>query len=192
MDTQVRDANSNLQAQTSQSNALKQVDDTFGEPSDTGLNAALTSFFSSFQDLANTPESTGVRTATVQAGAALADVFHTVQAGLTSIAASLSGQTATDVQSVNDYSTQIAALNEEIHKDTTGGQAPNDLLDKRDLLVDKLSGLANITTQNNSDGTINVSVGSVGLVLGVNAYPTTLAGLTAGGLTGGALYRLTK
>ncbi|MGI4791425.1 MAG: flagellar hook-associated protein FlgK [Janthinobacterium lividum] len=188
LDTQVRDANSSLQSQTAQSDALKQVDDAFGEPSTTGLNAALTSFFSSFQDVANTPENTGVRAAAVQQGVALARTFQTVQAGLTAATTSLAGQSAIDVKTVNSYGTQIAALNVSIKTSTVKGQAPNDLLDQRGILLDKLSGLTNITTQNNSDGTVNVSIGSTALVLGPDAFSVSLSGLTASGdLTSGTL-----
>ena len=188
LDTQVRDANSNLQSQTAQSNALKQVDDTFGEPSKTGLNAALTSFFSAFQDVANSPENAGVRAAAVQQGVALAGTFQTVSSGLTSVAASLSGQSASAVQSINADSTQIAALNLSIAASTRNGQSPNDLLDQRGVLLDKLSGLANITVQNNSDGSVNVAVGSTNLVLGKDSFSTSLPALTANGdLTGGSL-----
>lgn len=181
LDTQVRDANSNLQGQTAQSDALKQVDNTFGEPSATGLNAALTSFFSAFQDVANSPENAGVRAAAVQQGAALASTFKTVSAGLTSVASSLAGQSASAVQSINSDSTQIAALNLSIAASTRNGQSPNDLLDKRGVLLDKLSGLANISVQSNSDGTVNVSIGSTALVLGKDSFATSLSSLTASG-----------
>ena len=193
LDTQVRDTNSSLQSQTAQSNALKQVDSAFGEPSDTGLNAALTSFFNSFQDVANTPENLGVRSAAVQQGVALANTFQTVQAGLTSAATSVSGQTAADIQSVNTDSAQIAALNLSIKASTRSGQSPNDLLDQRGVLLDKLSGLANITVQNNSDGTVNVSVGSTALVTGTDSSSVSLSGLTASGdLKSGELSGLSK
>ncbi len=187
LDTQVRDANSNLQSQTTQSDALKQVDDTFGEPSSTGLNAALTSFFSAFQDVANAPENTGVRAAAVQKGVALSQTFGTISSGLVSVASSLSGQSAAAVQSINTDSAQIAALNLTIKASTRSGQSPNDLLDQRGVLLDKLSGLANITVQNNSDGTVNVAVGSAALVLGTDSFAATLLSLTAGGLSGGTL-----
>lgn len=187
LDTQVRDANSNLSGQTAQSNALKQVDSAFGEPSSTGLNAALTKFFSAFQDVANAPENTGVRAAAVQQGVALAHTFGAVSSGLASIASSLSGQSASAVQTINTDSAQIAALNLSIKAGTRNGQSPNDLLDQRGVLLDKLSGLANITVQNNSDGTVNVSVGTTALVQGNDSFTASLAGLTAGGLSGGAL-----
>ncbi len=187
LDTQVRDANSNLQGQTAQSNALKQVDDTFGEPSSTGLNAALTSFFSAFQDVANSPENSGVRAAAVQQGVALSQTFQTVSSGLASVASSVSGQSASALQAINTDSAQIAALNLSITAGTRNGQSPNDLLDQRGVLLDKLSGLANITVQNNSDGSVNVAAGTTSLVLGRDSFTTTLAGLAAGGLTGGTL-----
>ncbi len=187
LDTQVRDANANLQGQTAQSNALKQVEDTFGEPSSTGLNAALTSFFSAFQDVANAPENAGVRTAAVQQGVALSQTFGTISSGLASVASSLSGQSAAAVQAINTDSAQIAALNLSIKAGTRNDQSPNDLLDQRGVLLDKLSGLANITVQSSSDGTVNVTVGTTALVQGNDSFAVSLAGLTAGGLTGGTL-----
>ncbi len=193
LDTQVRDANSNLSGQAAQSNALKQVGAAFGEPSATGLNAALSSFFNAFHDVAGSPENIGVRTAAVQQGAALASAFGTVQSGLTETAASLASQASSDTQSINNYSTQIAALNVSIRASTRDGQPPNDLLDQRGALLDKLSGLANIAVQNTADGTVNVSVGATPLVLGVDSYAVTLPGLTASGdLTGGALAGIVK
>ena len=181
LDNQVRDASATLQFQTSQSDALKQVDDAFGEPSDTGLNAALNGFFNSFQDLANNPEDLGIRATTIQKGDALARVFQGVQSRLTSVANSLSGQVSTDVQSLNDAAGQIAALNVTIKQEKALGQSPNDLLDRRDVLLDQISGLANVSVQQNTDSTVNVSVGGVNLVLGTDANPVTLSSLTAQG-----------
>ena len=49
------------------------------------------------------------------------------------------------VRQVNDLIRQIAATNDKIVESRGLGDNPNDLLDRRDLLVDKLSGLINIT-----------------------------------------------
>ncbi len=193
LDTQVRNASSGLQFQSSQSKALTQVDAAFGEPSDTGLNAALNAFSGAFHDLANNPESLGVRAAAVQNGDALARSFQGVQGGLTSVATSLGGRVATDVSNINAYGSQIAALNVTIRQQTTQGQPPNDLLDRRDVLLDKLSALANTTVTPSSNGTVNVEIGNVSLVTGLDASPVTLAGLTAqGDLKSGELAGLTQ
>lgn len=188
LDGQVRDANANLQGQMAQSGALKQVDQVFGEPSATGLNAALTSFFNSFHDVANAPENAGNRAAAVQQGAALSYTFQTVSHGLASVASSIAGQSASAIQSINSDSAQVAALNLSIKISTRNGQPPNDLLDQRGVLLDKLSGLANITVQNNADGSVNVAIGSTALVFGNDSFATSLPSLTASGnLKGGAL-----
>ncbi len=193
LDTQVRDATSASNLQSSQSDALAQVDSAFGEPSDTGLNAALGKFFSTFQDLANNPEDKGVRAATVQQGAALAQSFQGIQQSLGAIGASLSDKAATDVQSLNTAGTQIAALNVTIRQQLASGQQPNAVLDQRDLLLDKISALANVNVTKNSDGTVNVAVGSSALVLGTDAYTVTQGGLAASGdLTGGELAGVTQ
>jgi flagellar hook-associated protein 1 FlgK len=49
------------------------------------------------------------------------------------------------VDRVNDLSRQIAGLNRDIQRIKALGDNPNDLLDRRDLLVDKLSSIIDIT-----------------------------------------------
>ena len=188
LDTQVRQATGTQNYQATLQGALTQVDAAFGEPSSTGLNSALSTFFNGFQDLSNNPEDLGIRATTIQNGDALAQVFQGVQQRLTAVSATLTQHAATDVQALNDAATQIAALNVTIRQESAGGQPVNGLLDQRDLLLDKVSGLANITTQNNSDGTVNVSIGSQALVVGTDPYAVTQSSLTAhGDLTQGEL-----
>ncbi|MDQ2800647.1 MAG: flagellar hook-associated protein FlgK [Armatimonadota bacterium] len=184
LDSQVHDATSNQNLQTAQQTVLQQVGDAFGEPSDTGLNAAIGKFFGSFNDLASNPEDAGVRSATVQSASSLAQVFQGVQARLSSTATQTSSKAGADMQTLNSYGSQIAALNVTIRQATAQGQAANDLMDRRDLLLDKLSGLANITTTNRPDGTVNVAVGNTDLVLGTDSSTLSLDGpngLTARG-----------
>lgn len=184
LDSQVHDATSNQNLQTAQQTVLQQVGDAFGEPSDTGLNAALGKFFGSFNDLASNPEDAGVRSATVQSASSLAQVFQGVQARLSSAATQTSSKVGADMQTLNSYGSQIAALNVTIRQATAQGQEANDLMDRRDLLLDKLSALANITTINRPDGTVNVAVGNTDLVLGTASSTLSLDGpngLTARG-----------
>ena len=193
LDTQVRGASSDSSSQAAQSSALQQVDNAFGEPSDTGLNAALSGFFNAFHDLSNTPEDLGVRATTIAKGDALARQFRSVSQSLTAIKTSVDTQAADDVTTINDYGKQIAALNVTIKQQTVQGQQPNDLLDRRDVLLDHLAALTNVSVQPNSDGTVNVQIGGTGLVLGADASTVTQAGLTASGdLKSGALAGLVQ
>ena len=58
----------------------------------------------------------------------------------------INGDIEATVKQINTITKQIAEINNEIVKVKAMGDNPNDLLDRRDLLVEKLSGLANITT----------------------------------------------
>ena len=181
LDTQVRDASASHSYQSTLTGTLNQVSAAFGEPGDTGLNSAISGFFNGFQDLTNNPEDAGSRAAVIQSGSALSRIFQGVQARLTSLNSTLSQNVDVDVKDLNDSVSQIAALNITIKQETAAGNPVSGVLDQRDLLLDKISGLANVTTQNNPDGTVNVSIGNQGLVVGTDAYPVTLSSLTAHG-----------
>ena len=78
----------------------------------------------------------------------------------------IDGDIDATVEQVNSYTRQIAALNEEIVKSLGLGDNPNDLLDRRDLLVDKLSELINITTENRDPDEFMIHVDGKILVQG--------------------------
>lgn len=71
------------------------------------------------------------------------------------------------VNTVNDIAVQIGALNEEIKRAYIRGQSPNDLLDKRDLLLDKLSELVNFDVTINEVGEAIVNIRDH-LLVGIN------------------------
>lgn len=181
LDTQVRGATAGQSYQSSLQGALDQVDAAFGEPSSTGLNSALSAFFNGFHDLANNPNDLGVRATTIQKGDALAQVFQGVQQRLTSLGTTLTQHVASDISDLNVYGKQLAGLNITIRQESAAGHPVNGLLDQRDLLLDKVSALANVSTTANADGTVNVAIGSQALVVGTNAYAVTQTSLTASG-----------
>jgi flagellar hook-associated protein 1 FlgK len=58
---------------------------------------------------------------------------------------------------IAQIATQLADLNTTISHFTTAGDAPNDLLDKRDQLLDQLSGFGQVSVDQLSTGSMNVS-----------------------------------
>ena len=92
-----------------------------------------------------------------------------------------------------DYANQLAQLNGQIKLAEQAGQKPNSLLDRRDLLLDKLSALAQVTVDQQPDGTDTVSFGNAAkpLVEGTTVnWPQTLTSAAGGQL--GALLGLTE
>lgn len=62
------------------------------------------------------------------------------------------------VDQINDYAKSIALLNEQIFSYELSGARANDLRDQRNLLMDELSGLANISYSEDADGYFSVEL----------------------------------
>jgi flagellar hook-associated protein 1 FlgK len=169
---------------------LQQVEQAFNEPSDSGLNSLLAKYWSAWQDVSNSPENLATRQALAAAASSLAGGFNQVSQQLST----LQTQTATNVtytiNDVNSIGTQIAALNDAIAKSTVTGDHPNDLLDQRDLLIDKLSELGNVALANGANGAVDVSIGGAALVTGATSATLAEASLTS--LTSGKLSALVR
>lgn len=70
------------------------------------------------------------------------------------------------VPEINSLAERIGALNVQIGRLEVGDHSANDLRDDRDLLLDQLARLINITTRERQDGQVDVFVGSDQLVNG--------------------------
>nr|WP_283163445.1 flagellar hook-associated protein FlgK [Sporolactobacillus mangiferae] len=150
VDLQVRD-NTNLNGYWSTiSDAYSQMEDIINEPTDTGISATLDDFWSALQDLGSDTDSTG--TVVLQKGAALADTFNYISQSLGKVQDNLNSQITENVDLVNQYADQINTLNQEIEKQEANGELPNDLYDKRDALVDKLSEIVNVKVSTDKSG----------------------------------------
>jgi flagellar hook-associated protein 1 len=165
------------QSSLSQLNALQnytsQIDNLFGTTAD-GLSTALQTYYGAWSAVADDPTSTAARQALLGDATALAQNLNSTSTQLNELNSGVNTGITADVQQVNSISTQIANLNKQIAASTGSGQAPNTLLDQRDQLVSNLSQLVGVTTTSNSDGSINVYVGSgTPLVLDNNTYSLT-------------------
>jgi flagellar hook-associated protein 1 FlgK len=63
------------------------------------------------------------------------------------------------LQTVNDLSEQLARTNIDIQRATSSGQKPNDLLDQRDKILQKMSDLVGFTFVEAENGTVDVYLG---------------------------------
>ena len=118
------------------------------EPNREGIQTSLDEFWASLQELSKNPESAPVREAVVQQAKTLGTLLDQFLSNLNNLANQLNSQVKYDVEDVNLKLNQIAELNKKIAQLEASGMNPNDLYDARDLLVDKLSQLINITVKN--------------------------------------------
>ena len=122
------------------------LEQIYNEPYDVSIRSNMDKYWESWQELSINPESKAARQAVVTRAETLTDSIQQRWESLDGIAKIVEGDIAATVKQVNDYTSQIAAINSEIVRSRAMGDNPNDLLDRRDLLVDKLSQLININT----------------------------------------------
>jgi flagellar hook-associated protein 1 len=195
LDAQWRAQNSALGAAGTQAEELEQAQSAFNEPSSTGIASQLSNFWSAWASLANAPTSAAAKEGVVAAGERLATAFNQLSAQLSTISAQATQQYEARTGAsgeVADYAGQIAQLNAQIKQAEQAGQPPNDMLDRRDLLIDKLSSLAQVTVTKQADGTDTIAFGDAAepLVEGTAVnWPQSLTSAAGGQL--GALLALT-
>ncbi|MCR5613143.1 flagellar hook-associated protein FlgK [Treponema sp.] len=122
------------------------LEQVYNEPDEVSVRTTMDKFWESWQELSLNPESTANREAVVQRGQSLINSIRNRDLALTGIGNLLNSDIEANVEQLNSYANQIAELNNEIVRSRAMGDNPNDLLDRRDLLVEKLSKIANITT----------------------------------------------
>lgn len=127
-----------------------------------GLGTGLESFFNAVQAVADDPSSIPARQLLLTEGESLVARFQNLDSQLDSMRDEINGGLSSIVAEINDLSSSIAEANRNIVDATSqgGGAAPNDLLDKRDMLINRLSELVSVRTVEQENGALNVFVGS--------------------------------
>jgi flagellar hook-associated protein 1 FlgK len=160
---------------------LETIEGALAEPGETGIAAQLQTFWSDWEGLANDPENTAARQAVIEAGRSLATSLAELDSQMTEAAEVAASQFASITGASGEVETigkEIAALNEAIRSSVTSGSQPNDLLDRRDQLLDQLSELGQVAVTELGDGTVEVGFGdaAVPLVAGTTVtWPQALS-----------------
>ncbi|HUZ16772.1 MAG TPA: flagellar hook-associated protein FlgK [Spirochaetia bacterium] len=145
---------------------LLMVSQVYNEPTNLSVRGLMDKFWSSFQELSVHPDQMSAREQIVQNSQALMDGIHQRYHSLKTIRDLLEQDIETSIGQINDKMSQIAALNKQITQVKAMGDSPNDLLDRRDLLVKELSGYLNITVDNRDPDEFNVHTGGMQLIQG--------------------------
>jgi flagellar hook-associated protein 1 FlgK len=145
---------------------IYQVELIHNEPTDQSIMHTLDKFWAAWQDLANNPEEIGTREAVREYGWALARHIQYNFQALKSLRNNIEQAVRMRVEEINGLARQIAKLNEQILRVEATGDNPNDLWDKRDLLVEKLSGYVDIQVGRSDQDEFMVFIGGKHLVQG--------------------------
>jgi flagellar hook-associated protein 1 FlgK len=160
MDAQYRGQNTNLNQWQARSGALGNVELALAEPGTNGINAKLSNFWNSWSTLSKAPDELSAKQALVQSGAALTDSIQALRSQMVTAQQSAQGEYDQITGAGGDIAkaaSELGTLNKTIAGFITAGDPPNDLMDRRDQILDQLSGYGQISVQSLNDGTMNVS-----------------------------------
>ena len=131
---------------------MQMLEQIYNEPADVSIRSNMDKFWEGWQELSVHPESQAARQAVVTRANTLTESIQQRFESLSGVGNLINGDIEATVRQVNSFASQIAELNNEIVRSRAMGDNPNDLLDRRDLLVDKLASLVNVSSdQRDSD-----------------------------------------
>ena len=182
LDLQYREQNTETgyaQAQSGLLASLQEVVNEFNSTDTTtnnGLQQTMTDFLNSWTELAKDPSSASAKSSVLETADAMLGAFNEISTTLSDLRDSMANNVRDGVDDVNTLAGQIATLNQQIMEMETRNVEASDLRDARDLLIDQVSALTNITTSTQDNGMVNVYVNGVSLVNGNKAREMEVTG----------------
>lgn len=124
-----------------------------------GLAPLMQNFFSSLEDLAASPSDPAARQGVLGQANTLSSQFRSFDGYLQDMQGNINGQIKDEITQINNTTEQIAGLNKEISlARARTGEAPNSLLNQRDLMVSELNERMDLRLNIQDGKTYNISL----------------------------------
>lgn len=124
-----------------------------------GIFAAIVEFEGALRQLGSDPVDPSLRAAAVASAETMANKFNIAAASLASAAEGAQFEARAGVDQANVITTELARINVRLARAGEGSSDRASLLDQRDLMLERLSGIADIATSFGTDGGVSVRVG---------------------------------
>jgi flagellar hook-associated protein 1 FlgK len=153
---------------------LRRLEQSFGL-GEQGIGHAAMQMFNAMSDVASRPLDLPSRSVVLARANEVSARFNSASASLSALQNGVTNDVRLQVAEANQLAGNIASVNRQIAELKGLEQSPNDLLDQRDQLINRLSRLMQVTTVPADDGTVGVFVaGGQRLVLGDEASPLSI------------------
>ncbi len=145
---------------------LHQVEMVLNEPGKPNLRTVMDEYWSAWKNVADNPNDQASRAELIQRALAVTDTFKHNFGSLSDLRNNAEQLVGQRVNEINNMAEEIRGLNVQIVKSEAMGDFPNDMYDKRDLLVDKLAKIVDIKVERNNKHEVIIYVGAENLVQG--------------------------
>jgi flagellar hook-associated protein 1 FlgK len=143
---------------------LERLEAIFNDPADSGLSGLMDGLFQGFEDVSVEPTDQALRVMLRDSGQRVASLFRSMNARLDQLKGDVVTQIQEAITTANGLVSQIGELNRQVLS-SAGRPAPNDLLDRRDLLVEQLNRVIGVSATDRPDGTVQLAVSGTGVLL---------------------------
>ncbi len=151
-----------------------QMEQVYNEPGESSVRSLMDRFWDSWQELSLYPEQRAAREAVLQRGEALVEGVRNRYQNLDRIRRMVEDEIQGNVKQINTLIDDITDLNREIVRVQGAGDNPNDLLDRRDLLVDRLGKHLDITIDDRNPDEFSIYTAGYHIVQGRIGRPFDL------------------
>lgn len=144
----------------SRADALGRVEQIYNEQVNKGLNKSMSEFFNAYREFSSSPENMATRTLVRDTSFHLTKDFARVSQNLKTVQNDLDNQIRANVEKVNEYTKEVADLNQKITQIEVAGATANDERDRRELLVKKIGEIINIKAVEGDKGGVMIRAGN--------------------------------
>jgi flagellar hook-associated protein 1 FlgK len=149
----------------SQYQAISEIEGLFGELEGVQFQNTMNEFWEAMQELSREPDNIVARASFVQTAVSFIERADNIYGQLSDYQINLNTQIIDQVNRINEIGNEIRELNIKIrHYESAGVEKANDLRDQRNLLLDELSKIANITYNEDKDGVVTVNLEGMSFV----------------------------
>jgi len=173
LDIQYREITKNYAYWDKMTHNLHYMEQLLAEPSEAGLRKHFDDMWSSFAEVMNDP----LNSATIAQVASKTETFIVMLKDtynrFEELRTNLNQDIRLSVDQINNILRQIADLNNKVRSSYIIQTEPNDLLDERDKLMDRLNEIAGVTYRTGPNGHLEVYIGDQVVVHGDHVSPLT-------------------
>jgi len=148
---------------------LQQIEHVYNEPAEgnmPSLSRSFDEFVKAWNDIASNPTDRGSRQTLQGKASQFTKDLNAHYNAINEIRLNVDRRLRTNVETINNLASQIVKLNTEIKKSKAMGDNPNDLMDKRDALIEKLATLVDVNIQRGGADGVIVYIGAQHLIQG--------------------------
>lgn len=156
-DEKYRNNNSIYGGYSTKGDYMGQIEGYLNEIQLQGFTTTFDKMYDAIQELEKDPSNLTVRNQVMNVAESFCEYFNSLSTNLKAVQEDCNFEIKNQVNRVNAMAAEIASLTKQINAVEIGGSNANDLRDQRNLLIDELSGLINVSVEETKNGDVGLT-----------------------------------